>query len=99
MEEYLCPLCQRPIGDVWDKHHLIPKSRKGTDVVVIHKICHNKIHSVFTEKELEDYYHTIPRLLENEYIQAFVKWVSKKDPNFYEKTKDTTTRRKKRKRR
>lgn len=99
MENYLCPLCQRPIGNVWDKHHLIPKSRKGIDVVVIHKICHDKIHSVFTEKELEQYYHTIDRLLENEYIQAFIKWVRKKDPNFYEKTKDTQTRKKKRKRR
>lgn len=96
MEDYLCPLCSRPIGDVWDKHHLIPKSRKGKDVVIIHRICHNKIHSVFTEKELEQHYHTIERLLEHEDIQKFVKWVSKKDPNFYERTKQA--QRKKRRR-
>jgi len=98
MEKYLCPLCLRPLDSVWDKHHLIPKSRKGTEVVDIHRICHDKIHSVFTEKELEDYYHTIPQLKESEHIQKFIRWVSKKDPNFYEKTKDTNRRKKKRKR-
>lgn len=98
MEEYLCPLCTRPLGNVWDRHHLIPKSRKGTEVISIHKICHDKIHSVFTEKELDDYYHTIPRLKESEHIIKFIKWVSKKDPDFYEKTKDTIRRKKKRKR-
>jgi hypothetical protein len=98
MEEYLCPLCSRPLGNIWDRHHLIPKSRKGTEVVDIHRLCHDKIHSVFTEKELEDYYHTISRLKENEHIQKFIKWVSKKDPDFYEKTKDTNRRKKKRKR-
>ena len=94
-----CPLCQRPIGNMWDKHHLIPRSRKGKGVVIIHKICHNKIHSVFTEKELELYYHTIERLLENEYIQTFVKWVGNKDPNYYETSKRTQGRRRKGKRR
>ncbi len=94
-----CPLCKRPLGNVWDRHHLIPKSRKGKDVVAIHKICHNKIHTVFTEKELEQYYHTIERLLENEYIQTFVKWVAKKDPDYYEVSKSTKERKRKKGRR
>lgn len=94
----ICPLCTRELGNVWDDHHLIPKTFKGTETVRIHKICHNKIHSVFTERELEKYYHTMDRLLENEDIRNFVEWVSKKDPNFYQKTKDTNVRRKKRRR-
>ena len=93
-----CPLCARPLGTRWDKHHLKPKSLGGKEVVAIHKICHNKIHSVFTERELIKYYHTIERLLENEDIQKFVKWVSKKDPDFYEKTKDSNIRKRKRRR-
>lgn len=91
-----CPLCRRILGESWDKHHLIPRTHKGKETIDIHKICHNKIHSVFTEKELAKYYHTIERLLENEEIQKFVKWVKNKDPNFYLKTKDTNTRRGKR---
>jgi hypothetical protein len=93
-----CPICDRPLGSVWGEHHLIPKTFKGKEKVQIHKICHNKIHSVFTERELYNYYHTIERLLENEDIQNFIKWVSKKDPDFYLKTKDTNTRRRKRRR-
>ncbi len=107
----ICPLCKRPLNKSWDRHHLIPQSLGGkakrnerrqdgthAEIVNIHKICHAKIHSVFTERELANYYHTVKRLLENEYIRAFVKWVNKKDPDFYEKTKDTTRRKGKRKR-
>lgn len=95
-----CPLCKRPLvdGPSIDKHHLIPKTFGGKDTVVLHKICHHKIHSVFTERELQHYYHTIERLLENEEIKKFVKWVVKKDPEFYDHSKDTTRRKKKRRR-
>lgn len=93
-----CPLCNRPLAKSWDNHHLIPKAFKGTETVTLHKICHNKVHSVFTERELCSYYHTIDRITESEYIQAFIKWVSKKDPDFFEKTKDTKLRKGKRRR-
>ncbi|MFY0656144.1 MAG: hypothetical protein JXR12_05130 [Neptunomonas phycophila] len=92
-----CPLCSRDIPKEHEsKHHLLPKTFKGKEVVVIHKLCHNKIHSVFTERELLQYYHTIERLLENEDMQKFVKWVAKKDPGFYSKTKDQGDRKRKR---
>ena len=95
-ESQLCGLCGRPLEVNADKHHLVPKAYKGKETVLIHKICHGKIHSVFTEKELATYYNTFDRLLENEHIQAFVKWVSKKDPDFYDTTKDQQGRKKKR---
>jgi len=98
METEKCIICQRQLGSRFDEHHLIPKTFKGKEKVRIHKICHNKIHSVFTERELNNYYHTVERLLENEQIQNFVKWVGKKDPEFYEKTKDTKERKRKRRR-
>jgi hypothetical protein len=94
-----CPLCKRELGSVTDQHHLKPRTFGGKEKVQIHKICHNKIHSVFTERELDKYYHTIERLLENEHIVKFVKWVSKKDPDYYEKTKETSERKRKRGRR
>ena len=100
MSENLCPLCNRELipGPSIDEHHLMPKTFKGKEKVTLHKICHRKIHATFTERELQHYYHTIDRLLENEHIRKFVKWVAKKDPEFYEKTKETRERKGKRRR-
>jgi len=60
-----CPICKRTLGDKnISKHHLIPKSRggKGTKRIVIHNICHQKIHATFTEKELKLEFNTIEKL-------------------------------------
>ena len=95
-----CPICGRQLinGPSVDDHHLIPKCKKGTDTVTIHKICHSKIHSVWTEKELTDYYHTVERIKSHIEIQKFIKWVSKKAPEYYVKTRDTLARKRKRRR-
>jgi hypothetical protein len=84
--ESLCPLCKRTLAEPITKHHLIPASRggKGGPTIPMHKICHSKIHAVLTEKELERYYHTMDRLQEQEEIAKFIKWVSKKPPEFYD---------------
>lgn len=93
-----CPLCNRELGAVRiEEHHLVPKSKRGKETVQLHGICHRFIHSCFSEKELERYYHTIHRLLENDSVQQFVKWVSKKEPSFYASTKDSNVRKSKRK--
>ncbi|MEM6700747.1 MAG: HNH endonuclease [Bacteroidota bacterium] len=90
METQKCPLCQRELGEInISKHHLIPKSKGGTfgETVMLHNICHQKIHSVFSEKELRDDYNTIEKLLAHEQIAKFVKWVAKKEIGFYERNK------------
>ena len=81
-----------------NEHHLIPATFKGKDTVTLHIGCHDKLHHVFSEKEMEHYYHTIERLLEHEEIQKFVIWVKNKPPEFYVKHKDTKERKRKRKR-
>lgn len=93
-----CPICQRELitGNSIDEHHLIPKTFKGKETVTLHKICHQKIHHTFSERELLSYYHTIDRLCGHDEIKKFVKWVSKKDPEFYDRNKDTKARRRKR---
>jgi len=100
MSKDLCPLCTRELipGPSIDGHHLMPKTFKGKEKTMMHKICHRKIHATFTERELQQHYHTIERLLENEHIQKFVKWVAKKAPEYYEKTKETNERKGKRRR-
>ncbi|MEM8527771.1 MAG: HNH endonuclease [Bacteroidota bacterium] len=90
MEPQKCPLCQRELGEInISKHHLVPKSKGGTfgETVMLHNICHQKIHSVFSEKELKEDYYTIEQLLAHEEIAKFVKWVKKQEIGFYERNK------------
>jgi len=104
----ICPICKREMvnGPTINDHHLIPRTHGNRNktaydkdnLVTIHVVCHDKIHHTFTETELLNYYHTVDRLVEHPEIQKFVKWVSKKDPEFIDRHKDTTARRRKRKR-
>jgi hypothetical protein len=86
MEENICPLCKRELAPPISRHHLVPLSQggKGGDVVLMHNICHNKVHAVFNEKELARSYPTVEKILENEDIQKFVKWVRKKPLDFFD---------------
>lgn len=102
MSENRCPLCGRELidGPSVDEHHLVPRSRKkNNDTVTLHRICHQKIHSLFTETEIAKFYYTIDLLLGHEEIQKFVKWVQKKDPTFYDSSRDHKERKRKRKNR
>ncbi len=91
-----CPLCGRSLlaGSSINKHHVVPKSLGGREAVWLHRVCHAKIHSVFTERQLLQHFHTFERLLTNEEIVKYVKWVRKRDPEFM--TRHRTTRAKRR---
>ena len=101
-----CPICQREMipGPTVDEHHLIPKSRGNRDkraydksnLVLIHKVCHSKIHHTFSEGELLATYHTIDELVNHPEMMKFIKWVSNKPPVFVAKNKDTKSRKRKR---
>lgn len=97
----ICDICNRELPDNLDecnRHHLIPKSKGGVETILIHKICHNKIHSIWTETELGNYWHTVDRILEHPDMIKFISWVNNKPLDFYTTTKDTTTRKNRRKR-
>ena len=81
-----CPLCNRELAEPIVRHHLIPPSKGGKDspTVAMHKICQAKVHAVFTETELKSYYNTVDRLQGHEEISKFIKWVSKKEPEFFD---------------
>ena len=83
-----CPLCNRELAEPIVRHHLIPPSKGGKDspTVPMHKICQAKVHAVFTETELKTYYHTVDRLKEHDDIAKFIKWVSKKELEFFDTT-------------
>ena len=87
LPEASCPLCGRLLGSVnIDRHHLVPRTFKGKEPFPIHKICHRKIHSAFTERELLQAYHTWEALRGHEDIRSFIDWVAKKPPGFYTRT-------------
>jgi 5-methylcytosine-specific restriction endonuclease McrA len=81
-----CPLCGRQLiaGKSIDEHHLLPKSQGGRETHTIHRICHRKIHATFTEKELARSYSTWEALQAHEDIAAFIAWVKKKAPEYYD---------------
>ena len=87
-EKDLCPLCERELVPPCNRHHLLPLSKggRGTTTILLHKVCHDKIHAVFTEMELKRHYHTIEKLRENGEMAAFIKWVQKKEPEYYDKS-------------
>lgn len=88
-----CPICLHdwPRKEL-TRHHLIPKSRKGRDTVLICQPCHKQIHAVFTEKELERNYHTIETLLEAEEFRSWVAWIRKRRPNRRIRVRKTRSR-------
>ncbi|WP_119154804.1 HNH endonuclease signature motif containing protein [Caldimonas tepidiphila] len=84
----VCPLCGRPIvpGPSADEHHLVPVSEGGRDKVLVHRICHRKIHATFSEKELAREFHTWEALRAHPEIAAFVRWVAGKPPEYYDRS-------------
>lgn len=76
---------------------MVPKTFGGKEIIDIHKMCHQKIHATFSERELQKTYHTFEAMLQHEEIQKFVKWIAKKAVDYYDKNNDTSARKGKRK--
>lgn len=88
-----CSLCKRDNCKI-EGHHLIPKqkhnkrfTRKFTKeqlntTAALCSACHYQMHKIFDNKELAENYYTIDLLLENEDVNKWISWISKKDPLF-----------------
>jgi hypothetical protein len=85
--QLFCWLCARPMGAVIEWHHPIPKSRGGREKQPIHPICHQAVHSNFTNSDLEKRFSTAETLLAHEEIRRFVDWVVSKPPDFHAPTR------------
>lgn len=96
-----CPLCGREMiaGRSLNKHHIVPKTFKGRETFLIHTVCHSKIHSVLTERELLQTYNTFEALRAHPEIQRFVQWLQGKPPEFRSKNKKTRRMKNRRRRR
>lgn len=93
-----CAICNRELAEPADLHHLIPKTFGGKQLIRLHRICHQKLHTVFSERELLHFKGDLIPIVENEQMRTFITWVRKKDPGFYDTSKDTKNRKAKRKR-
>jgi hypothetical protein len=89
-----CPLCGRDLvpGPSINKHHFVPKSRGGRQTNHLHRICHSKIHSLFTEREIERLYSEPEALLQHPEIQKFVRWLARKDPEYVDRNERAKTK-------
>lgn len=77
----ICPICLHEYNrSEMNKHHLVPKSRKGKVTVLLCKLCHQQLHALFTEKELEQNCATIPDLLAAESLQPWIQWIRRRKP-------------------
>ena len=83
----ICALCGRMLAEPYDRHHVIPRSKGGREIVELHRICHSKIHSVFSIKQLNSEFGSIDDLKEYDEIRKFIKWLDGKPPQFYKRTK------------
>lgn len=82
------PLCGRNIPKAQrDAHHLIPKSHRGTEIVVLHRICHRQIHALFTETELARHFNSVDALKSHEEMSRFIGGVKQKPDNFFERSR------------
>jgi hypothetical protein len=86
-----CPVCGRKMvaGPSVDRHHWQPKSQGGRLAQTIHLICHRKLHTLFTEKELATTYATPEEVRQHPQMQIFIRWVRRRPPEFIDRHKKT----------
>jgi len=78
-----CPICSRETpNQFWHKHHLVPKSKKGKETILLCDSCGQMLHNLFTNKELKKQYNSLESILANEDVQKWVEWVKKKPNDF-----------------
>ena len=78
-----CQICFRDIPDEYlEKHHLIPKSKKGKDTIDVCNACDDQLHLLFTNKELAKQYNTLDKLLSSEKVLTWVNWIRNR-PRMY----------------
>ena len=77
-----CWLCERPLGEIMQLHHPVPKAKKGKGTVPVHPICHKTIHANFTNNELARIGDNPSVIHANPAIAKFVNWIANKPADF-----------------
>lgn len=78
-----CPICSRFVPEnLWEKHHLIPRTEGGKDSAKVCVNCGDMIHKCISINDLRDKYFTIELIKTHEDIKKWVSWISKKPNDF-----------------
>ncbi len=75
-------------GGSVDRHHLVPKVRGGRETVFLHRVCHRKLHSLWSESELERLFHDVETIRAHPEIRRFVAWLEGKPATFWVPTRE-----------
>lgn len=82
-QEYNCPICTRPTPrHCQERHHLIPKCKKGKETIILCRSCGDMLHKLFSVKDLKKKYNTLESILKDERVQKWIEWVKKKPNDF-----------------
>ena len=81
-----CWLCERPLGEVVEWHHPVPKSRGGRGKVAVHPICHQTIHAQFTNAQLGRMGEDLAAIRGDEAVAKFLDWIADKPADFHVRT-------------
>jgi 5-methylcytosine-specific restriction enzyme A len=73
---HTCALCERQVIHI-TRHHLVPKSEGGREVVPLCQPCHKTLHSFFTNRTLLNELHTIKSLRAEPEIARYLQWIRK----------------------
>jgi transcription elongation factor Elf1 len=80
---FFCPICGRETPTEFiEKHHLIPKSKKGRETVDVCCNCGDMIHKIIDLKSMQTVFNTIEAIKSHPDIQKWAKWISKKPNDF-----------------
>jgi len=85
-EVQVCWLCGRPLGRSSEFHHPVPKSRGGSETVMVHPICHRTLHRTFSNAELRVFGASPASIRADPRIGRFLAWIAGKDPDFHAPT-------------
>jgi hypothetical protein len=89
-----CPICGRPMieGPSVDRHHFVPRSEGGREAVPVHRVCHRKLHSLWTERELALLFSTPEAVHAHPEMQRFIRWLQRKPPEFWVRTEEARSK-------
>ena len=90
-----CELCGREISAL-TRHHLIPRTRHANKrnkrefdraevkrrIAWFCRPCHDHVHALFTEKELERHFNTVAMLAAHPEVSRFLNWIRRKPDGF-----------------
>jgi len=89
--ESICVFCKLVVRT--RKHHIIPKSKKGSETTSTCETCENFIHGTWSNNELRDTYNTTEIILKDPKFQKFLKWRRKQQVTTVFKTKQKPKKR------